>query len=63
MFNYLNAIEKDGGPEITRTENHLGSIENGEVDAIGSTMEFIQDLFGFIMGEETMQYGVDTMTI
>ena len=49
----MDAIEKDGGTEITSAEDILDGSQTREVDTIGSTMEFIQYLFSFIKGEET----------
>ena len=59
----MNAINKDVGIEIINTKNLLSGSQTREVPTIDSTMIVIQDLFGFIMGEATMQFCVYTATI
>ena len=63
MFDCMNTTEKYGGREITDAENHLSGKQTREVATTSSTMTVIKDLFGFIMGEEMMQYGVHTMEV
>ena len=63
MFNCMDAIIKDGGPEITGVADILGSVQTREVATTGSTMTVIQYFFYFIVGEETMKYGIDIMTV
>ena len=59
----MDAIDKDGGPEITGAKDILGSGKTREVATTCSSMTVIQDLFGFIVGEEMMQYSIDTTRV
>ena len=58
MFDCMNTIEKYDGREIMGAKNHLSGKQTREVATKRSTMTVIQNLFNFIMGEETMQYCV-----
>lgn len=58
VFNYKNAITKEGGPKVASVDYLLG---NGHIKEVGSTstcVVIIEYVFGLGMSEETTEKGV-----